>query len=427
MRSMKINVIIYFIANTSVALIPFILMPILTRYLGPDGYGVVAMFTTFTTLLGSVVGLNVHNGITTRWFDRDDLDFPQYVSACLLILIASALFVFFVFLGTKHWLSFKLSIPVFWLNATILVAIAAFVTQIRLVLWQVQEKPIHYGSVQFGQALFNGLLSYIAVVIFLNDFEGRLWGHVLSVVFFGLLSLFLLYKEGYFKLRTQWMYIKDALAFGVPLIPHVLGSFFLLVVDRMIVNIKLGTSAAGIYMLAVQIALAFNLINEAFNKAYVPWLYARLKQGELAQKIKIVQWVYLYFLVLLIMPLLSVFFGQYVIEIVGGTKFLEAAPVLNWLILMQSFHGMYFLVTNYLFYERKTHITAMITIICGTINIVLTLYLVDVFGLIGAGISSAMGMFLHFLFTWIMAARVHPMPWFSFMIFQKQKINIEAI
>lgn len=419
MSSLKVNVSIYFAANTTVALIPFLLMPILTRYLGPEGYGVVAMFITFTTLLAAVIGLNAHNGIATRWFDKDEINFPQYVTACLFILIVSSLFLSLLFFVVRNWLSAELSVPVFWLYAAIVLSTATFITQVRLVLWQVDEKPIKYGVVQFGQALINGVLSYIAVAILLDDYAGRLWGQVLSGVFCGALCLFLLYKEGYLKWSTRWEYIKDALAFGVPLVPHVLGSFFLLMADRMIVNFKLGTASAGIYMLAVQIALGFNLINEAFNKAFVPWLFARLKKDELNEKIRIVRLSYMYFLALLIAPLFSVLLGKHFITILAGPKFLPAATVLNWLILMQSFHGMYYLVTNYLFYERKTHVTAVITIICGGINLALTVFLVDAFGLVGAGISSAVGMFLHFLLTWIMAARVHPMPWFSSLIFQK--------
>lgn len=427
MSGLKKDVSIYFTANTAVALIPFLLLPLLTRYLGPEGYGVVAMFTTFTTLLGAFTGLNTHNGITTRWFDRDEIDFPKFVASCMAIFLGSVVVIVLLLSAIKQELSSLLSIPVLWLYLAILVSIGAFITQVRLALWQVQEKSLYYGSMQFGQAFLNGLSSFILVVVFLNDFEGRLWGQVLSVTIVGSLSFFLLYKEGFIRFSASREYVKDALSFGVPLIPHVLGAFFLLLADRMIVNAKLGTSSAGIYMIAVQIALGYNLVNESFNKAFIPWLFSRLKKEETAQKILIVKFVYKYFLLLLIPPLLSILFGKYVIAILAGPEFMAAAPVLNWLILMQSFHGMYYLVTSYLFFEGKTHITATITIICGTFNLGLTLYLVDALGLTGAGISSAMSMLLQFLFTWFMAAKVHPMPWFSSQIFQKHTMHNEVL
>lgn len=420
--ALRVNIAVYFATNIAVAIIPFILLPILTRYLGPEGYGVVSMFLTVVTMLGAIIGLNSHNGLTVRWFDREGVDFSQYVAACIIILIASGMFVGLFFLGMQDWLVLNLSLPVFWLYTTILVAASAFLLQIRLVLWQVQEKPFKYGILQIGNAFLNGVLSYILVVIFLLGYEGRIWGHVIAVFFFGNLSIFLLSKDGFFQLRTQWKYIKDALIFGVPLIPHVVGGFFLLMADRMIVNAKLGTSNAGVYMVAVQIALGFNLLNESFNKAFVPRLFANLKSNKAETKIFIVKCTYGYFLLLLVAPLVTFFWGKYVVVILAGPDFTSAAPVLTWLVLMQSFHGMYYLVTNYLFYECKTYITSVITIISGSVSLILTLWLVDKLGLIGAGISSAIGMFLQFIMTWVMAAKVHPMPWFPLKIFKKQTV-----
>lgn len=420
------NVSIYLIANIAVAFTPFLLMPILTRYLGPEGYGIVAMFMTLTTMLSAVIGLNTHSGLTARWFDRDSIDISQYVTGCVFILLSSAAFVVLSFLVLDQWLSLKLSIPVFWLFAAIIVVASSFLVQIRLVIWQVQEKAIQYGSMQLGLTFLNGLLSYVLVVLLLKDFQGRLWAHLSTFFLFGLLSLFLLYKDGFFGLRTQWRYIKDALTFGAPLIPHVLGGFFLLMADRMIVNAKLGTSNTGIYMVAVQIALGFNLINESFNKAFIPKLYALLKSGDVGEKIYLVKFTYIYFLLLLIAPLVMIFLGKYLVLFLAGAQFSDAAPILTWLILTQSFHGMYYLVTNYIFYERKTYITSSVTVVCGSISLGLTLFLVDKLGLIGACIASAIGMSLQFVFTWIMAARVHPMPWFSFMSIRKQRSGSEV-
>lgn len=423
----RTNVSIYFATNILVAIIPFLLMPVLTRYLGPGGYGVVAMFTTLITMLSPIIGLNVHNGLSKRWFDRDQFNIPEYVGGCITILLFSAVLVSVIFLGVEQWLTLKLAIPVFWLYGAIIVAVTAFLVQIRLVLWQVQEKPLQYGSLQFGMSAVNAILSYILIVFYLTNFEGRLWGYSASVFLFGIFSLFLLYKDGFLTLKIKWDYVKDALAFGVPLIPHVVGAIFLLMADRVIVNVMLGSSSAGIYMVAVQIALGFNLLNESFNKAFIPKLYALLKEGDATKKIFIIKLTYTYFVFLLIVPLCSIFISKYLVLILAGPKYLDAVPVLNWLILTQSFHGMYYLVTNYLFYECKTYITSGITILCGSFSIILTYKLIPYLGLVGAGIGSATGMFLQFLLTWIMAAKIHPMPWFSCISMQKCSVNNEII
>ena len=414
MFRVRTNISIYLVANTLVALIPFLLMPIFTRYLGPSGYGIVAMYTTLITLLNPIIGLNVHNGLSKRWFDRDHFNITEYISGCVAILFVSAALVSLIFWGFENWLALKLSTPVFLLYGAIIVAVASFLVQIQLVLWQVQEKAILYATLQLAMAAVNGALSYLLIVSMTTHYEGRILGYSASIIGFGILSLFLLYKDGFFTLKVRGSYIKDALTFGVPLIPHMIGSLFLLMADRMIVNIKLGPGSAGIYMVAVQIALGFNLLNESVNKVFIPKLYAILKADKVTEKIFVVKLTYIYFACLLIVPLCFLFINKYLVLILAGHQYIDAVPVLNWLILTQSLHGMYYLVTNYLFYECKTYITSLITICCGSISILLTIWLVNEMGLIGAGIGSSIGMLLQFLLTWIWAAKAHSMPWFSF-------------
>jgi len=421
MSGLSKNAAIYLFSNIAVAAVPFALLPVLTRYLGPDGYGVVALYTTFLPLLGAVIGLSVHGAISRRWFDKDEIDMPQYVSGCVFILLISGFVVFFSFLFLDEWISSKISIPIFWLYMAIVVSVLSFIIQIRLVLWQVQGMAKKYGAMQFSAALLNGVFSIFLVVLYLKGVEGRLWGHFVPFVLFGILALFLLYREGLLKFKTQLSYIKDALLFGVPLIPHVIGAFLLLMADRVIVNDHLGPRFVGIYMVAVQISLGLQIINDAFGKAFSPWLFERLKSGCDVEKARIVRITYIYFFCLLLTVPISAFLARFVIDILAGPEYAEAAEVLPFLVLAQSFHGMYYLVTGYLFYERKTHITASVTIVCGAAGVLVTWWLVGKYGLIGAGIGASVAMFFQFILTWFMAAKVHPMPWGLV----KNKIKIE--
>lgn len=411
MASIQKNAIVYLTANIAVAAVPFILLPILTRYLSPEGYGVISMFTSVLPLMGAVIGFSVHGAVSRRWFDREDVEIPKYVAGCILILLTSTTLVVTVLIVFGSWIATQVSVPLFWLFMAVAVSVSIFIVQIRLVLWQVQEKALTYGAMQFGNSLLNGALSLLLVVFLLKGYEGRLWGHTISYVIYGVICASILYKDGLFRFQVEWAYMKDALSFGVPLMPHVIGGFLLFTADRMIVNRQLGTNYVGIYMVAVQIALGLNLLNESFNKAFVPWLFAKLKYGDERDKHKVIRLTYLYFLVLMSISFVSVYLSKYLITIFAGLKYMSGASVLPWLLLAQSFHGMYLMVSAYIFYERKTHITSTITIICGSCGMVFSWFFIRQFGLVGAGMGSALTMFLQFTCTWYMAAQVHKMPW----------------
>ncbi|MEP3961499.1 polysaccharide biosynthesis C-terminal domain-containing protein, partial [Marinobacter sp.] len=205
--------------------------------------------------------------------------------------------------------------------------------------------------------------------------------------------------------------IRGALRFGVPLIPHVGGAFLLTMADRLVINRELGLESAGIYMVAVQLAMGLSIALEAVNKAYVPWLYERLKRDDPVQKRNIVLGSYAYFGLLLGLAALSFVLGPLVLELLAGERYARAGDVIGWLVLGQAFRGMYLTVTAYIFYRRKTERLSLITIASGGVNLLLLLFMVKRFGLEGAAVSFAISALLLFLFTWWLAARTSPMPW----------------
>jgi O-antigen/teichoic acid export membrane protein len=106
--------------------------------------------------------------------------------------------------------------------------------------------------------------------------------------------------------------------------------------------------------------------------------------------------------------------GPALVGWVAGPKFAPAGELIGWLALGQAFSGMYFMVTNYIFYSRRTGALALVTAISGLVNVGLLLVLVQSLGLRGAAMAFWLSMGLRFLLTWWVAQRRCPMPWFTF-------------
>ena len=175
----------------------------------------------------------------------------------------------------------------------------------------------------------------------------------------------------------------------------------------------MGLEKAGIYMVAVQLSTALAIVFDAINKAYVPWLFSKLKENQFQDKIKIVKYTYLYFAFLLIIALIAFFVAPYLIVFIAGEKYKESASLISWLCLGQIFSGMYLMVTNYLFFSKKTIRLAFITVFTGFINIILLLFFIPIFGLLGAAYSFVISKLIQFLFTWMISYSVIKMPWFK--------------
>jgi O-antigen/teichoic acid export membrane protein len=406
---------IYLLSNIFAAAIPFILLPILTRYLSPVEYGEVGIFLTLIAGLGAFTGLSVHGAANRKFYD-DGLEkhnMKDFIGACLQILLASSLLVFAIAWLFQAQLSEWLGLQPHWILWAVIASATGFIFQLRMGQWQVRKQARLYGITQVSQALINTLLSILLVVVFLQGADGRMSAYIISMVAFAILAVFLLYRDNLLGFAWHPSYIKEALAFGVPLMPHVAGIFLLSAVDRLVIDYQLGLAEVGIYMVAVQLASVMGIIFDAINKAYVPWLFERLKRDQPDEKKQIVRLTYAYFLVSLLAAGLVFVVGPITVTVVAGERYAEAGSVIGWLALGQAFSGMYLMVTNYIFYSKKTGLLSLVTIGSGLLNVVLLVVLIKILGLTGAAIAFALSTALRFLFTWLVANRRHPMPWFQ--------------
>ena len=404
---------VYLFSNILAAAIPFALLPILTRYLAPAEYGQVAIFQTLLAGLGAFVGLSVQGAAGVKFYDEhlSKQELNYFIGNCFLVLTATTSLVLLAVLIFRHPLSSWLALESRWLLLSVVVCSSTFVTSTLMGQWQVRKQAKNYGAFQVSQSLINMLLSLLVVVYFLQGAAGRIW--VLSVIpmAFAVIALFLFYKDDRLGFAWRPNYLREIFAFGVPLIPHSVGLFLLSSVDRFVINDKLGLAQVGIYMVAVQLTAAMGLVFDAINNAYVPWLFERLKRNQIEEKKQIVRWTYAYCIALLGVVALAFVIGPYLLILIAGEKYSAAADVIGWLALGQAFNGMYLMVTNYIFYSKRTGLLSFSTITSGLINVGLLIMLISSMGLKGAAIAFAFSMAIKFLLTWYVAQLRHPMPW----------------
>ena len=396
---------IYLFSNILNAVVPFLLIPVLTRYLSPDEYGQVAMFQTLVAGLAALTGLNAVGAANRYYYDAPKAaDLADYNGSCLQVLLVSSLLLLLGGLLLSQQLGVWLNIPAPWVLLAVVLSGGNFVIQLRLGQWQIRSQAGRFGLFQVSQSGLVFALSLLLVVGVKLGAEGRIAAMMIATVLYVLLSLLSLARDRLFRLAI-WRVdlLKDVLKFGVPLVPHVVGIFFLSSIDRFLINDRLGVGEAGIYMLAVQLSLGMVIVFDAINKALVPWLFKALADNQQAQLRRLVRFTYLYFIVVGLLGLLAFWVGPWVVELVAGPDYWRAGSVIGWLCIGQAFVGMYLMVTNYVFYAKRTGRLSVVTITCGVFNIALLLYLMQSQGIVGVAMAFAISMGLRFLVTWWLA------------------------
>jgi O-antigen/teichoic acid export membrane protein len=262
--------------------------------------------------------------------------------------------------------------------------------QVVLALWQIRMKPVPYGIFQVLQTSMNVLLAFVLIVPFHMSWQGRIIAQICCDSMFGIISIFILYKNKWLKFEYERSYIGSALKYGIPLIPHALAGWTMAAIDRVFINKMIGVADTGVYTIGYQVAMIIVLIETSFNNAWVPWFYHNLTTGDHMIKIKIVKITYAYVTLMLSLALFLSFSATWFMKFLVGREFYGSVQFIFWLALGKGIYSMYFMTCNYLFYMERTVLVAISTFSAAAIHIAVTYLLININGLLGsqAGIIS---------------------------------------
>lgn len=370
------------------------------------------MFMALLTVLTPLVGSWCVGAVGRAYF-HEKVEMPVYVANVMILIFISSIVVLTLVVSCSSPIGELFSLSSGWLLAAVFVAMSFTIVYLKLTLWQVSKEPVRYGVFQNSQTLTEICISLVLVVALGMNWQGRVLGITSSAGIFCALALLLLYKSGGIKLKIETEYMRHALKFGLPLIPHMLSGVVLTATDRIFISRLVGIADTGLYVIGYQIGMIILLIQDSFNRAYVPWLFEKLTKGGENEKHRIVKLTYLYFICIILMALCLGISAPWILKVMAAKAFAGSHVFVVWIALGFAFNGMYKMVANYIFYAEKTHFMSIISVTCALINIVLSYALIKLYGAIGAAYAMVIVSFVFFLLTWIISSRIYPMPWVS--------------
>jgi len=391
--------------------IPFLLLPILTRYLSPSDYGIVAVFNILVTIAIPFIGLNTNGAFSRAFFTPDRFETSTYTGTIVMFVLLNSVFVTFLIIVFRNYLGKIFSIPSNWLWLTGLIGLSMSLIQITLSAWRVRERPKAFGLFQILNTTADFSLAVLLVVVLGMSWQGRLVSRAIIAPIFAFWGIFILKRNKWLTFRWDTSCLWHALAFGIPLIPHSLAGIINTATDRLFIANMVGVADVGVYTVGYQIGAIINLLAMAFNQAYVPWLFKKLNQNNEQTKRKIVRYTYVYFLLILFFAFLLGLAAPFILKYLVGKEFQGSAIYVIWIAIGSAFHGMYFMVVNYIFYAEKTYLLAIVTFTGAAINVALNYIFITVNGAIGAAQATSITHLITLLMVWYLADRVYPMPW----------------
>lgn len=406
------NGAIYVVANVMSAAIPLLLLPILTRALGPDEYGHVVSFALLVTFCLTLSGCNAHSALGVVWFKQPRDELPFYVGAALaLALVSTAVIALSAGIVVGVWPGLGAGLTPAWGAVAAFTAGANVILQCRLVLWQSQEKAWQSAGLQFAASALNLGLSLAAVFLLGWGAAGRNAGIAISAGLLACAAIYFFHAADEVRWSVRRGQVKLLLAFGLPLIIHSLAGVLLGTADRWMISMQLGSGSLGVYGAGAQLGATMAILADAFVKAYGPWMYEKLGSTRSADKHYAVGAIYAMAPAFFCGAALLWIVLHFASSVLLGPRFQDAVPLLPWFMLGGAFTGVYVCTSVLYFFTGRTLLLSSVTLPSAVLGSICTWLLVAQYGMVGAAIGYSVTQALLAMFVGAVALRSFDLPW----------------
>lgn len=357
--------------------ISFVLLILLARFLAPDEYGQLSLFSTVVTAVGFLMAFSTRGYPAVTFFKKEKEEFKQDFTATIILGIISVGLLAMPLLFFGEWISEKLELTKELLWFTLLISFFHFIFLLQQGYLRVKERVISYGIYNCSLAVVNFLLTLFFVITFRQGWLGRVNAWLIGTICFGLLSFIFFIKNDLIRLKLKHETYRDALAWGLPMIPHAASGWIRQGIDRYIINFYHATYYVGVFSFAMNVANIIIMIGTAFNSTNSVSIYQILsdknlsssqKKRRLSQLTRFTFWIY-------VAATIAVVSIMIIITAFLLPKYISSIPLMCILAIAGFFRCIYFLYCNYLFYYNDTKNLMYITFGTSVIHLLLSLFL----------------------------------------------------
>ena len=352
----------------------FLTMPIFTRLLGAEQYGMYAIYHAWLTILLCFMGLSVNSGLGTGFYRFKERYYEFRASTQLEGTLFGILMVALMIA------CYPIMKPVFGYSVGLFVILmihtfANFITNFANSAW-VYEK--HAAKNMVMAAVLLGSTSILSILLLVKwDFDSPLFyaralGTALPHIAIAVIIWILLFREKPGKYnREYWRY---SLLFGLPMVFHMLSHQVLGQSDRLMMQwFDVDGTQIGIYSFFYSFVAILTTILNALNTSWCPFLYDDLSNREYNKINKrIVNYVHIFTTMCVGFLLVS----REVMRFFANSEYWSGAPLIPILVVSVYCTFFYQFGVNYEFFNSKPRYVAVGTIAAAVTNIILNYFMI---------------------------------------------------
>lgn len=392
----------YIIGNFLNKGIVFFTIPIFTRLMTPDQFGLYSIYMTYELILVAIIGLSTHTSIRNGFYDFKN-DFIKYVTSLVGLTITGCLISIFILVFTYDSIFRCLRIEPLLLFVLIFHGASDALIYIYNSYLSIYYDFKRYQLLSLVYCICNILISYYLItnVFTVNTSVGRIYGTAIPLIIIGIVVVIYFIKRC--KSLYNFNYWKYAAVYSVPLIPHALSQVLLTHFNRIIIQRFFDNMAAGLFSFSAIFNNVFLVISSSLTYSYNTWFYENMEKNNYIQ-IKKVSALYVYgFSILVSILLLS---STEVTMMLAPETYQESIYCTIPLLVSAFFAAIYTLPSQVEYYYKKTQYISFGTLLATFLNIIMSLLLVPRYGYVSAAYINLFTYIIYFAFHYYFAYRI---------------------
>lgn len=395
--------IAYTIGNYLIKGMRFLTIPIFTRLLSTEDYGLYNTYIAYESILFLIIGCQLHTSFKNAKYKFRD-SFNKYVSSCVHFLLVS--------LGV--WI---LIANIFYPSYSNVIMFERWIVNIlvihsfgsALILYFNSYIGLDYKYTEFVKlSSFNAIFSVIGSILLIitifnrQAYQGRIVGTVIPIILISIYIIIYFSKKERIKINKG--YLKFGLIYSLPIIPHGISQVLLSQFDRIMINNLNGGVQAGIYSFAYNIYTIISVTTSSLDTVWGPWFYERMNRKDYdairEQGKKYATGMFGFSTIILL-------FSPELIKILGTKEYWSAIYCVVPIVVGGYFTFLYTLPAQIEYYYEKTKTIAAGTVVAAIINITLNLYFIPKYGYVAAAYTTLVTYLLYFIFHYVLSIKVH--------------------
>lgn len=396
------NVLLFALSNFVPKVLSFLLVPVYTSYLTTQDYGTSDLIITTASLVVPIFTVSIDNAVI-RFTIENKEDKRAYRIAIDIFLIGSIALA--IILGVAS-IIFKLNFT-YMIFVFILFAVSALY-QIKVAYLRGMERI----SFLTACGIISSFVSLTCNIVFITVFKWGLYGFVLaSIAGYLVVDIIVTIKmrqdniyKAPLKLSRERSYVKEMVLYSFPLVFSGLSWWINSVSDRYFVTWILGVSANGIYSVAYKIPTILSMVHSIFAPAWTLSVYEVYNQKDGNEYISKIYDTFNFIMVFACSGL--IFMNVPLAKFLYSNEFYQAWKYVPTLLISVVFVGVGACVTPILAAYKQSQFTARGSIYSAITNVILNAILINIIGIQGAAIATAISYFVSWIYNLIKAKQL---------------------